>query len=579
METQDTAPGGGQGIITSCLQQPAALAVVATVLAIVVITRVLCRASPSPSDGKQAPPRVPFWLPFFGHAPQMLVNTEGFLARLRDRYYPEGAFSLCLFGKLHHFVHAPALANSLLSRPRTSAEGVSGSLLTSNFSFSKKDLEQYAAVSQEAKTQFKYLHSEPGLSELVDATVTQVARNIADFVTFNSYPADQMDWERLAGAEVVQGPKGESFVEADLMALAKNFIAKTANCALYGTDFVENFPDMWQLMWTFDEAFLLLAAKVPGWIPWPKLQRARNARRRMLSYTYEFNVAMDKHLEGQDAGIEWQDLDNVSAVVKARIETFRNHGLSLQARAGCDLGLCWAMNSNANQLISWMLFELYRDAVLLEQVREEVAPYVQAVQPQNDFGEAIWLAPTMEKLDLDGLFTKCPLLKAAYLETLRVYTGVWTLRWLTEDVVLDDRAKTEPYLLRKGTYAHVPQDMHQFDPEYFPNPKEWHHGRHLKEQVDENGRRSLVADMGTIRPYGGGPGMCKGRAFAQRQMLLYSAIIATFYDMQPPNGQSWEEPKTYKLAATRHPKKDIKVWIRRRVLPKMTETRANICTA
>ena len=65
--------------------------------------------------------------------------------------------------------------------------------------------------------------------------------------------------------------------------------------------------------------------------------------------------------------------------------------------------------------------------------------------------------------------------------------------------------------------------------------------------------------------------MCKGRAFALREMLLYSAIIISFYDMQPPKGQGWEEPKTHKQAATRHPDKDIKVWIKRRVLPKSTE--------
>ena len=505
METQDTAPRGGQGIINTYLQQPAVLAAVVAVLTIIVLGRVL-RQGDCPSsvigDGKQAPPRVPTWLPFFGHAPQMLVNKDGFLAQLRDRYYSGGAFSLRLFGNVHHFVHAPGLANSLFNRPRTSAEGVSSNLLASNFAFSKKDLEQYTSVAQEAKTQFKYLLSEPGLTELVDATVMHLGRNIADFVTFNSYPADQMSWEALAGAEVVEDTKGQSFVEADLMCLTKNFIAKTANCALFGTDFVENFPDMWQLMWTFDEAFLLLAANVPAWVPWPKLQRARNARRKMLSHTYEFNVALDKHIKGQEAGVTWQDLDNVSTVVKARHETFRKHGLSLQARAGCDLALGWAMNANANQLIPWMLFELYRDAVLLEQVREEVAPYVQVAQPPNDFGEAVWLAPTVERIDLEGLLTKCPLLKAAYLETLRVYTGAWTMRWLTEDAVLDDRGKKESYLLQKGTYAHVPQDLHQFDPEYYPNPTEWHHERHLKEQVDERGHRCLVADAGTLRPYG-----------------------------------------------------------------------------
>ena len=503
METQDTTPRGGQGIITTYLQHSVALAVVVAVLAVLVVGRALCCPAPvGKNGGKPAPPRVPFGLPFFGHALQMLVDKDGYLAKLRDRYRSEGAFSLLLFGKLHHFVHAPALANSLFSRPRTSAEGVSGTLLKSNFAFSKRDLEQYTGVAYEAKTQFKYLLQEPGLTELVDATAAHLRRNIADFVTFNSYPADQMDWERFAGADVVQGPDGETFVEANLMSLTKNFVAKTANCALYGTDFVENFPDMWQLMWTFDEAFVLLAANVPAWVPWPRLQRARNARRRMLSYTYEFNVAMEKYFAGQDAGAKWQDLDNVSTVVRARLETFRRHGLSLQARAGCDLALSWAMNANANQLIPWMLFELYRDPVLLEQVREEVSPFVQAVQPPNDFGEAVWLAPTLENLDLDGLLTRCPLLKAAYIETLRVYTGTWTMRWLAEDVALDDKGRKEAYLLQKDTYAHVAQEMHQFDPKFFPDPTEWHHERHLKGQVDEKGSRTLVAEMGTMRPYG-----------------------------------------------------------------------------
>lgn len=61
--------------------------------------------------------------------------------------------------------------------------------------------------------------------------------------------------------------------------------------------------------------------------------------------------------------------------------------------------------------------------------------------------------------------------------------------------------------------------------------------------------------------------MCKGRTFALREMLLYSAIIVSFYDMQPPKGQSWEAPRTYKSVATRHPKTPIKVWIKRREHP------------
>lgn len=208
-----------------------------------------------------------------------------------------------------------------------------------------------------------------------------------------------------------------------------------------------------------------------------------------------------------------------------------------------------------------MLFELYRDPELLAQVRAEIAPCVGLSQPAGGSGP-----PRLDALDLDGLIHHCPRLKAAYMETLRIYTGSWTMRRLNEDVVFDDKAKPEQYLLQKGTYAHVAQKMHQLDPEYYPNPTEWHHGRHLRKTVDDEGRKTLVADMGTMRLYGGGPSMCKGRAFALREMLLHAAAIISLYDMQPPHGQPWETPKTYKLAATRHPKKPIRVWITRRPL-------------
>lgn len=67
--------------------------------------------------------------------------------------------------------------------------------------------------------------------------------------------------------------------------------------------------------------------------------------------------------------------------------------------------------------------------------------------------------------------------------------------------------------------------------------------------------------------------MCKGRQFALREMLLYTAAIITFYDMQPPKGGPWPVPRTRKLVANKHPKKPLKVWIKRRKLPAEGEAR------
>ncbi|RDA93062.1 hypothetical protein CP533_0681 [Ophiocordyceps camponoti-saundersi (nom. inval.)] len=500
----------------------------------------------------RSPPRVPFRIPFLGHALQMAMDANGFLARLRD-CYPEGVFSLRLCGGLHHFVHGPSMTTTLLNRPKTTAETLSSGILVTNFGFSEKDRQHHASLAEESKENFRLLLSEPGLSRLVHDTVAHVRSRIGNLVSFRTGEV-QPPWARLAGAETVPGEDG--VVAVEMTDLARNFVAMTANRALFGSDFVDNMEGLWSSLWAFDQGFLLLAAKLPGWIPWPKLQRARTAQRKLLSHAREFNLAMDrKDVDGEDPGAAWRRLDEVSDFVGARVRTYRRHGLSLDARASSDLALLWATNANANQLVPWMLFEIYRHPHLLTAVREEVRPFVEVAAG----GEEI------ERVDVKGLIELCPRLKASYVETLRLYTGPWTMRKLREDVVLGGkRSNGEPYLLRKGSFAHVAHEMHHCDPAFFPEPEVWMCERHLREEDDGQGGKRLVADMGTLRPYGGGPAMCKGRAFALRELMLYAAVIVSLYDMRPPDGEEWPAPETYKLVATRHSKTPIRLWVSRR---------------
>jgi hypothetical protein len=445
-----------------------------------------------------------YWFPFFSHGFQFFFNKGAFLAKLRKQY-PEGIFTLTTMGKQHHIIHEPSMLVNIWNRPNTSAEEkwLTARVLTATFGLRKQHRVAYSELAHETPELFKHMLSEPGLGNLVNGFVEQVKAHIADFVTFSSSPADQTDWERSANVDLVQNTKGQAFVEADLSLLVRNFVAKTLNPALFGSDFVENFPDFWELLWMFDDGFVPLAAGMPGWVPWPKMQRAKSARRRLVARAREFEEAMDKYLDGEDPGMKWQDMSNISTYVKSRISLFRKHGLPMEARASFDVALAWVTNANANQLIAWMLFELCRDPVLLEIVREEIAPYVKVVQPQNEFGSAVWVAPELEKLDMDGLINKCPHLKAAYIETMRVYTGIWQIRWLGEDVVLEPKGQNvESYFLQKGHMAHMAHELHQSDPEYFPNPTEWHHDRFLKESTSKDGHKFQTVDMGTLRPYG-----------------------------------------------------------------------------
>ncbi len=77
-------------------------------------------------------------------------------------------------------------------------------------------------------------------------------------------------------------------------------------------------------------------------------------------------------------------------------------------------------------------------------------------------------------------------------------------------------------------------------------------------------------DLGLTVSYttqGGGVNMCKGRAFAVKEILIFTAAIFTFYDIEPAGGGPWKLPSYGRAAGTKRPVGGMKVWIRRRKLP------------
>jgi len=66
---------------------------------------------------------------------------------------------------------------------------------------------------------------------------------------------------------------------------------------------------------------------------------------------------------------------------------------------------------------------------------------------------------------------------------------------------------------------------------------------------------------------GGGASMCKGRAFAAKEILIYTAIIISFWDMEMAGGGPWKIPRPYKATGTNGVKDDVRVWMKRRKIP------------
>ena len=77
------------------------------------------------------------------------------------------------------------------------------------------------------------------------------------------------------------------------------------------------------------------------------------------------------------------------------------------------------------------------------------------------------------------------------------------IRWMERDFTLKDKETKKPvYQLQKGTWAHMPQELHQFDEKYFESPDEFRAERHIKETVGEDGVKTKTVDLGTIKPFG-----------------------------------------------------------------------------
>lgn len=479
------------------VQEQPYTSLILTVLIICISTRLVTgqnatySSSSTGSSPRSArlPPSAPYWVPYFSSLPQLASNGDGFLASLR-KAYPKGIFSLNLLGKTHTVIYDPELTAALAEQPEevVNRENVSKRLLQTNFGYpqSKVDAEFYSKLVPEMKQSFDKFASKDSLDQTIEVIATRLRHNIADFVTFNSNEVDQTQWERLSYAALIENAGGQQATEVELFDLVRNFVAFTASASLVGTDFIENFPDVWQPFWRFDDGFMSLAADVPAFLPVNKAIGARRARGMVLRCMDEFETALETHREGTYPGPQWADIDNVSLLIQERVDDiFRKHKLDPKKRASLDFSLLWGMNTTANPLIFWCLWRTYSDPSFLARLREEISPHMILEKPAVGFGGTYASSVRIEKLNIDGLLEKCPLLKSAVIETMRLDSGSWSFNSVQKDLILgSSEDAVEKWFLPAGTYVHAAHSLHHTSPNTYQNPQEYDAQRHLSKSKD-----------------------------------------------------------------------------------------------
>ncbi|KAM0152409.1 hypothetical protein ACHAQE_008102 [Botrytis cinerea] len=574
------------GLITNALTVirsvplPIVLSIALAPVLLIIATRLLSERPSERQKGKDGKTvwMPAYWVPGLGHMVAFLMNGEKLARELRDQS-AHGIFALNLGGSTHNIISNPNLVKAVLQKKESDVafKTVALGLSTKFFGLPKKAEKVYVDNWEEYTSVFTYLMKEPHLSSMLDKTLRNLEGLIPQMVSFMDSEIDQHPWEKWANAEYISNNE----MEVDLMALVRDILGHASVPSLFGREFLDNNPHVLHDIYEMDRGMMYFIMGLPWFTPWPAVARAYYSRSQIQQSMTKFQEALDATVDGKQVDSSYGDLDDVSEFILKRHELFRSkiakefnlmatdimveHGLKPDERG--DISVIWALIVNSTLIVYWHLLYILSTPGLVDKIRAEISPYA-TVTPGEKIG-SISEAPHIH-LSHEDLSKKCPLFKSTYLEASRLCSQPISLRKLENDITLTDTSSSKEtdkttYMLLKNEYVTLPHDLHMRDPSYFPSPTEFNPERFLT--TDETGNISV--DPQTIRPYGGGPSMCKGRVYAERECLAFVAGIIMYWDIgavakKGEKKGKWTIPKMIKTSAVCLPDKETRVRIKRR---------------
>lgn len=161
------------------------------------------------------------------------------------------------------------------------------------------------------------------------------------------------------------------------------------------------------------------------------------------------------------------------------------------------------INGNAYKLCFWILTYILHDSSLHTTIRNEISPAVDASTSPND---------------LAALLDRCPNLNAVFNEVLRFTSSSSSIRNVLKPVTVGGKN------LRIGTKVLIPFRQLHFNEDIFgPDAGTLNPERFL--------RNKELNRSASFRPFGGGKTYCPGRFLAQREILVFTALVLTRFDV------------------------------------------------
>lgn len=246
-----------------------------------------------------------------------------------------------------------------------------------------------------------------------------------------------------------------------------------------------------------------------------------------------------------------------SAWAQNRFKVGIKNGISVGDTAKIECGGSLATLVNTVPTVFWMLYHIYSDPLVLEDLRQELSTIIRTTKTPTNI--------PVHKINITMIKTHCPLLTSTFQEVLRFRAMGTSVRQVMEDTLLDGK-----FLLKKDGIVQVPSRVIHTDPKIWgPDALNFNYKRFTKD-VEETARvnyRDRRPSPAAFRAFGGGHTLCPGRHFATTGIMATVILFVMRYELTPVSGD-WAAPtcvKTNIAATIMEPDSDIDLLVQPRV--------------
>ena len=495
---------------------PAALTGIATILAFIVLWQWTERRDP------REPPYIRSRIPFIGHVIGMIQYGAKYFEIINQKTrYP--IFALPMLSRRNYIVADPTLAGHV----QRNSKSLSFYLLIVEVTRRLIAFDKHAA-----KITFQDMHREEGGPGGLMAEVHEMMnRHLAPGSGLDDMTRMQMQHT----SELFNKLDGQA--ETGLYAWLRHAFSWSNMQAVYGPNNIfATHSELEDAFWEFEDGMLGLVIDV---LPQFTARKAYQARKRVLNGLAEY-VREKRYKEA-------------SPLIRERIETNLNYGMSERMAGHGELVLMFGILGNAVPSLFWLITLIFSRPELLRQIREEAQKAIGSDSASREGSPITGTAGLRRRIAVSSkqIQKACPLLYSCYRETLRYISLLTSPRLVTEDTMLGDK-----YLLRKGSVVQIAggvihyderiwgADVASFNPYRFLSPESGF-GSDLG-PGDAAQHTALPLPKGVpspaFRAFGGGNVICPGRHFAQSELMATAAVLALGFDIQSAESGVLEVP-------------------------------------